>query len=1002
MTPERYQQIKQIFLAALELPEGEAREGHVLRACAGDAELEREVRSLLEHHADVSDPDHPAPLSGDNRPTERSIPPSSAPSRGTHHSQATFSALDPHPVPSARGPQSPSPQAPAPPGPSPSRSSLRFDRGRFAPGSLIDGRYRIVDLIGRGGMGEVYRADDLKLGETVALKFLPRTLANNREWLDRFLEEVRVARNVSHPNVCRVYDVGEENAPLQVGGGGGGEHFITMEYVDGETLSSLTSRIGRLPPRKAEQLAQQLCAGLAAIHDLGILHRDLKPSNILIDDRGQLRVTDFGLAVPGEIKGFQAAAGTPGYVAPESLAGVEATVKSDIYQLGLLLYELFAGQPAYRSDGDKDLLKLQHTTEPPAPSTIAPDLKPQVEKVILQCLERDPALRPGTVRQVSRMLPGGDPLAAALEAGQTPSPSMVAMAGRKGRMRPASVLALVAVFIAFFVGAILLSKRAGLIQQAPLDRSGEALAERAREYLAQIGYPLKDTDHEAWGFDLYEELLSEIERTDKTAQRWDRLKRPRPTPVDFWYRRSPKHMGTQRPTGVVTMDDPPMNLPAMIQVRLTPRGYLREIAVIDKEAYWVTERKVSDTPIDPNYVGPPAPPVNFSPLFAAASLELAKFSAVQPERIPQVFADHRQAWIGYYPESPEVQIKVEAAGLNGRVVAFRIGEVALPYAQLVFRPVQERWKTISQYAGQIIFVSTVIASGVLAWRNLRSKRGDLIGAGRAAVFVAVATLVSFLLSAHTLSSTSATLGNLRWMVAASLAAGALVWVMYLGLEPHVRRIWPESIISWTRLVQGRWYDPLVGSSVLIGAGVGCFSLVMTYINRLIPGWLGLPPARPFVNETLGVSGLNGVRFAMGYVAQCSLQALQLGLMLMVACLIFKIVLRRTAPALIVFGALQSLVWVLGSPVLNTWNWTVFAVSWPIVGLVCASGLIVLVRYGLIAVIVAGFVFTVLSSSPLTFDGRAWYAGISAVSIGLVLALPIYGAAVAMLGRTRLE
>ncbi|HVS83559.1 MAG TPA: serine/threonine-protein kinase, partial [Pyrinomonadaceae bacterium] len=161
-----------------------------------------------------------------------------------------------------------------------------IDDARFVPGTILAERYRIVGLLGKGGMGEVYRADDLKLGQAVALKFLPDHLLSDGAALARFHREVRVARQVSHRNVCRVYDIGEVD----------GRHFLSMEYIKGEELSSLLRRIGRLPQDKAIQIARQMCAGLAAAHEVGVLHRDLKPSNVMIDENGNVRITDFGLA----------------------------------------------------------------------------------------------------------------------------------------------------------------------------------------------------------------------------------------------------------------------------------------------------------------------------------------------------------------------------------------------------------------------------------------------------------------------------------------------------------------------------------------------------------------------------------------------------------------------------------------------------------------------------------------------------------------------------------
>src|SRR5690242_8169161 len=166
-----------------------------------------------------------------------------------------------------------------------------IDHGRFPPGTILDNRYRVLGLLGRGGMGEVYRADDLRLGQQVALKFLPAVLSRDPVRLAQFHNEVRTARQVSHPNVCRVYDIGEIEGQL----------FITMEYVDGADLSGLLRRIGRLPEGKGLDIARQVCAGLAAAHERGVLHRDLKPANIMLDGAGKVRIMDFSLAAAGEV-----------------------------------------------------------------------------------------------------------------------------------------------------------------------------------------------------------------------------------------------------------------------------------------------------------------------------------------------------------------------------------------------------------------------------------------------------------------------------------------------------------------------------------------------------------------------------------------------------------------------------------------------------------------------------------------------------------------------------
>jgi len=316
----------------------------------------------------------------------------------------------------------------------PPSSAEYLSEGRFLPGRLLAGRYRIIALLGRGGMGEVYRADDLTLGQPVALKFLPDEAARDEGLVERFKNEVRIARRVSHPTVCRVYDVGDVE----------GHTFFTMEYVDGEDLASLLRRIGRLPEDKALDIARQLCAGLAAAHAKGVLHRDLKPANIMLDGRGQVVITDFGLAgIADQIHGAEVRSGTPAYMAPEQLAGKEVSTRSDIYSLGLVLYEVFTGKRAFFQK-PADPLHAPADRDISRPSTVVKDLNPVIERVILRCLETEPSARPATVLSVAAALPGGDPLAAALAAGETPSPQMVAASGETAGLRPRGAVACLA------------------------------------------------------------------------------------------------------------------------------------------------------------------------------------------------------------------------------------------------------------------------------------------------------------------------------------------------------------------------------------------------------------------------------------------------------------------------------------------------------------------------------------------------------------------------------
>src|SRR5580704_9450617 len=331
--------------------------------------------------------------------------------------------------------------------PTPSSSSSP-EEGRFPAGTVLAGRYRIFGLLGHGGMGEVYRAYDLILNQTVALKFLSRPHLDEAS-LARFRNEVRIARQVSHPNVCRVYDIGFVD----------GFHFLSMEYLDGEDLDSLLRRIGRLPQDKAIEFTRKICAGLSAAHERGVLHRDLKPANIMIDGRGQVRITDFGLAgLAAEIPLSDLRSGTPAYMSPEQKAGKEVTTRSDLYSLGLVLYEMFTGK--------------RRTDTQTNPTDLVKDLDPTVERVILRCLEQDPGRRPSSAVIVAMALPGGDPIAAALAAGETPSPEMVAASQEKEGFSSRTAM------LVFLAGVVLLV--------APLMRSGVELLGPGR---AQIDIP---------------------------------------------------------------------------------------------------------------------------------------------------------------------------------------------------------------------------------------------------------------------------------------------------------------------------------------------------------------------------------------------------------------------------------------------------------------------------------------------------------------------------------
>ena len=406
MTPENFHRIREVFESALERPP-EERQAFVENACADDKLLIEEVKRMLAVEGQT------------DRLLDRAeqVSPALSRTNGCASCKADIAVSDRF----CRSCGTPV-------------ESISRTEGRFRAGALFANRFRIVGLIGRGGMGEVYRAHDLELDQTVALKFLTAVRFDERA-RGRLRNEVRLARQVTHANVCRVYDIGEAQ----------GELYLSMEYVDGEDLAALLRRIGKLPMDKAVEIALKLCAGLAAAHSKGMLHRDLKPANIMIDSFGEVRIMDFGLAtISEELRATQVSEGTPYYMAPEQLAGQKASVQSDIYALGLVFYEMLTGKPPFIGNTPAELQRLREESRITPPSMLITDLQPPVERAILRSLDPDPKMRPASAHAVAALLPGGDPLAMALSAGETPSPEVVAAAGSTEPVRPAVAFLLLA------------------------------------------------------------------------------------------------------------------------------------------------------------------------------------------------------------------------------------------------------------------------------------------------------------------------------------------------------------------------------------------------------------------------------------------------------------------------------------------------------------------------------------------------------------------------------
>lgn len=837
-----------------------------------------------------------------------------------------------------------------------------IDEARFVSGTILANRYRIVGLLGKGGMGEVYRADDLKLSQAVALKFLPDRLLTDDDAVARFHREVRVARQVSHRNVCRVYDIGELD----------GRHFISMEYIKGEELSSLLRRIGRLPADKALQIARQICAGLAAAHDSGILHRDLKPANVMIDADGNARITDFGLAgLVEEFREDEMRAGTPAYMAPEQFDGEPPTVRSDIYSLGLVLYELFTGKRAFDAATLGELIKLRRSdTTPTTPTSLVKDLDPVIERVIDRCLEKDPAQRPGSALQVAAALPGGDPIAAALAAGETPSPEMVAAAPKAGALTPPLALASLAGVVACLLWIFLSSSTTRGERNVPLEKPPEVLAERAREIIKSLGYS-ETVISQASGFDFDDSFPRYLQSQGFTD--WQLIRTGQPAVLYFWHRQAPRYLVPET-SALVFPSDPPLTVAGMTNVSLDLRGRLIKF-----------ERVPPQLEEPDNSAGT----TDWNPLFAAAGIDAAKLRKTDSLWVPLMYADERAAWEGSHMDHPQIPVRIEAAAFKNRPVYFA---VILPWD----RPLRQEEQTstsgerVAAIVLFLVFLGVLIGAALLGRRNLKLERSDKRGAFKLAMFVFAVAALGGVIGAHHVPSLGDEFDIVTLIIAYSLAPAALIWLLYIALEPIVRRRWPRLIISWSRLMTGSFRDPMVGRDLLIGTLLGLVHISLIMSGTQLPNWFG-SPAPPAV--TANVLPLSSTRGMLALFLSTHIVSVFVGFAFLFVLLLFYILLRRQWLATIAIFLVALVVEV------SAFASTGPRFFWLVSILISLTIVTVVARFGLLATMAAQLSFLLTMTFPVTTDLSIWYAPATIFALVMVLALAVYGFYISLGGQS---
>ncbi|MBP7934596.1 MAG: serine/threonine protein kinase [Phycisphaerae bacterium] len=902
MTPSLHQQAKELFLAVCEMDDS-TRRAYLQARCGQDPALRAEVESLLQYHT-------------------------------TKTLLAASAAQDTQAVASTAG------------------ISTQSASDRWPSGTRVAERYRIISILGRGGMGEVYRAEDLRLSRTVALKFLTAGRGSDPAWLARFYAEARMASTITHRHVCRIYDIGEVD----------GEAFISMEYIDGENLATLLKRVGRLAPEKACHVARQLCLGLAAAHDRGILHRDLKPANVMLDERGEVRLTDFGIAVSVSDAATSERAGTLAYMAPEVRRGEPATIQSDVYSLGLILYELATGRPA-AEPSTGGLPDASRVISPP--SAWANDLDRKLERVILDCLEPDPRHRPESVYDVLGELPGGEVLAAMVASGETPPVHVVADSPR--RPRRAAVAAIAgALFVAVgLIVALLLARSTLLISRARLSLPPEVLGQKAEEILRTLGYDPAS--------------YSCVQAFEVDHKRWNAIRGTTTQPAEstpslpigmevlcYRYRLFGRSTESSQDFSVFETQPPGGH---QVEVLLTGDGHLRWLDGWGSRKVRVGSR--GDSP--------------WATLFSLAGLQMSDFRLVSGD-------DRVRLW-----EPAQVgatSIRVRADLQEGRI-RFNVGAHLSAEPTRATRSSEASGQTDrddgdrtsghqpppvgGQTATSLIFIGTLIASMPLAWNNARRKTSDRRGASQIAIAVFGMQFVLYVLG-HSVPESF--VAAVVWFVSASqlaLFTSFMVWIYYMAIEPYVRRFWPHSLISWTRVLAGRIRDPLVGHDIVLGAASGVAIFILQQLNA----WVGLQSAHPWAALVGPVvdwepGRLSGYQFTANSLVNAALLAMTRGLIVLALMLLLRLIFRQR------WLAIVALIVLLAAALASSTG-PIGLAPWLTCGLLAAGMAVTLQELGFLAFLTSLFVTRLLVLAPLTLDRHVWYASQSLLSVLVIAA-----------------
>jgi serine/threonine-protein kinase len=586
-----------------------------------------------------------------------------------------------------------------------------------------------------------------------------------------------------------------------------------------------------------------------------------------------------------------------------------------------------------------------------------------VERVILCCLEKDPMQRPASVLAVAAALPGGDPLEAALAAGETPSPELVAEAGSEGGLSLPVASICLASFVLGLLLTVFLAGETQVTRLTPLEHSPDVLIHKAQQLLGDLGYDEVPVDT-SFGFASASWVFRAL-RQIQNENAWEALREGWPA-VNFWYRQSPSYLVPQDRGRIRAHDsDPPQRGSGMSRIWLSPKGRLLDLGVVPPLR---TDSPPSDDEPD------------WSPLLEAAGVDLSLFTAVEPDRTPRVQTDRRAAWEGPDPDVADLNIHVEAGAFRGRPVYFRTSWLLKQPAVTGSSPPS----LLSRISGPLLsawYVVVLIGGVVLARRNVRLGRGDRKGALRLALTAMALRFLQWVFAGHHVPG-RVEIDLFVANAAQALYLAVLLWILYLAVEPYFRKFWPRQLVSWIRLLDGRIRDPLVARDVLLGSLLGVLLILRGHLYHLLPRWLGLPIPRVDGLANLWIE-LNALRDLRNIIAlffnalEMTLFYAFLGVTLLV---LLRLLLRKTWPAVVVWMLLATIMFMPRTgPVSLDVAATIFFLG---------IYMVFLLRFGFLSTATGLFIWLLLSY-PLTLDLSAWYANGSLVALLTSLSLTIY-------------